>query len=222
MKVSLLEEQAGPKERALESKWGKILGGGADALPGVHFKRTDELHHQRDIADEHVGKKVGFLQKPRPKAQQAQQMMSKWGKILGGGADALPGVHFARTDELHREKDIATMKVGKLSLLEEQAGPKERALESRWGKILGGGADALPGVHFKRTDELHHERDVADEHVGKVKLSLLEKAGPKERKLMSKWGKILGGGADALPGVHFARTDELHHEKDVATMRLKK
>merc|ERR1719487_2227856 len=149
MKVSLLEEQAGPKERALESKWGKILGGGADALPGVHYKRTDELHHQKDVATSKV-----FLQKPG----QQQRMESKWGKILGGGADALPGVHYARTDELHHQKDVATMKV---SLLEEQAGPKERALESRWGKILGGGADALPGVHFKRTDELHHERDVA-------------------------------------------------------------
>merc|ERR1719420_2354618 len=113
MKVSLLEEQAGPKERALESKWGKILGGGADALPGVHFKRTDELHHEKDVATMKV-----LLQKPRPKEQTAKNMMSKWNKILGGGADALPGVHFARTDELHREKDIATMKV---SLLEEQA-----------------------------------------------------------------------------------------------------
>jgi cob(I)alamin adenosyltransferase len=219
MKVSLLEEQAGPKERALESKWGKILGSGADALPGVHFARTDELHHERDVADEKVGsEKVGtkVLLQGRPLRQQA--MEKKWGKILGGGADALPGVHFARTDLLHHQKDVATMKV---SLLEEQAGPKERALESRWGKILGGGADALPGVHFARTDELHHERDVADEKVGS-KVSFLEKAGPKERKLMSKWGKILGGGADALPGVHFARTDELHHEKDVATMRLKK
>merc|ERR1719331_955321 len=139
--------------------------------------------------------------------------MSKWGKILGGGADALPGVHFARTDELHREKDIATMKVGKLSLLEEQAGPKERALESRWGKILGSGADALPGVHFKRTDELHHERDVADEKVGSEKVGtkvLLQGRPLRQQAMEKKWGKILGGGADALPGVHFARTDLLH------------
>merc|ERR1719352_601125 len=207
MKVSLLEEQAGPKERALESKWGKILGGGADALPGVHFKRTDELHHEKDVATMKV-----LLQKPRPKEQTAKNMMSKWNKILGGGADALPGVHYARTDELHHQKDVATMKG---SLLEEQAGPKERALESRWGKILGGGADALPGVHFKRTDELHHQRDVAD-----TKVSFLEKAGPKERNLMSRWGKILGGGADALPGVHFKQTDELRHEHDVASAKV--
>merc|ERR1719313_1099956 len=137
-------------------------------------------------------------------------LMSKWGKILGMGADALPGVHFARTDELHRQKDVATMKV---SLLEEQSGPKERALESKWGKILGGGADALPGVHFKRTDELHHQKDVATQKV------FLQKPG-QQQKMESKWGKILGDGADALPGVHFARTDELHRQKDVATMKV--
>merc|ERR1719333_97957 len=139
--------------------------------------------------------------------------MSKWGKILGGGADALPGVHFKQTDDLHRQKDVATMKLGKLSLLEEQAGPKERALESKWGKILGGGADALPGVHYKRTDELHHQKDVATSKV------LLQKPG-QQQKMESKWGKILGGGADALPGVHYARTDLLHHQKDVATMKV--
>ena len=43
-------EEAGPRQRQLESKWGKMLGGGADALPGVHFKQTDELHHERDVA----------------------------------------------------------------------------------------------------------------------------------------------------------------------------
>merc|ERR1719453_2541786 len=151
-------EYGGPKERALMSKWGKILGSGADALPGVHFKQTDELHHEKDVATMHVSlleeqagqKDVATSKVLLQKPGQQQKMESKWGKILGGGADALPGVHYARTDELHHQKDVATMKV---SLLEEQAGPKERALESRWGKILGGGADALPGVHFKRTDE---------------------------------------------------------------------
>ena len=53
-------EEAGPRQRALESKWGKMLGGGADQLPRVHFKQTDELHHERDVADEKVGsEKVG-------------------------------------------------------------------------------------------------------------------------------------------------------------------
>jgi hypothetical protein len=52
-----------------------------------------------------------------------RNLMSKWGKILG--YDALPGVHFKRTDDLHRQKDVATMHV---SLLEEQAGPKELSL----------------------------------------------------------------------------------------------
>merc|ERR1719460_1120030 len=146
----------------MEKKWGKILGMGADALPGVHFKRTDELHHEKDVATMHVS----LLEEQAGPKERALE--SKWGKILGGGADALPGVHYARTDELHRQKDVATMKV---SFLEEAAGPKERALESRWGKILGTGADALPGVHFKRTDELHHERDVADS-----KVSFLEKS----------------------------------------------
>ena len=50
MHAEVFLEEAGPRQRQLESKWGKMLGGGADALPGVHFKQTDELHHERDVA----------------------------------------------------------------------------------------------------------------------------------------------------------------------------
>jgi hypothetical protein len=201
-------ELGGPKERSLMNKWGKILGMGADALPGVHFKRTDELHHEKDVAT----MKVSLLEEQAGPKERALE--SKWGKILGGGADALPGVHFKRTDELHHEKDVATMKIKSPVLLQKPG--LQQKMESKWGKILGGGADALPGVHFKRTDELHHEKDVAT-----MKVSLLEEAaGPKERALESRWGKILGTGADALPGVHFKRTDELHHERDVADSKV--
>ena len=62
--VSLLEE-AGPRQRALESKWGKMLGGGADQLPGVHFKQTDELHHERDVASSKVARGAFALSRLR-------------------------------------------------------------------------------------------------------------------------------------------------------------
>merc|ERR1719310_273633 len=128
-------ELGGPKERNLLSKWGKILG--TDQLPGVHFARTDELHHEKDVAT----MKVSLLEEQAGPKERALE--SKWGKILGGGADALPGVHFARTDELHHEKDVATMKVKTAPVLLQKPGLQQK-MESKWGKILGGGADALP------------------------------------------------------------------------------
>jgi tagatose-1,6-bisphosphate aldolase non-catalytic subunit AgaZ/GatZ len=202
-KVSLLEEESGPKERALESKWSKMLGTGADRLPGVHFKQTDTLHHQRDVADS----KVAFLAKPH------KNLEKKWSKILDAGEVRLPGVHFKATDTLHHQRDVASGR--DVSLLEEEAGPKERKLESKWSKMLGVGEDRLPGVHFKQTDTLHHQRDVADS-----KVSLLQQqAGPKERALESRWSKMLGAGADRLPGVHFKQTDVLHAQRDAASSK---
>jgi hypothetical protein len=56
-------------------------------------------------------------------------------------------------------------------------------------------------VHFKQTDESTHERGVASAR------EIGGEAGPRQRQLESKWGKMLGGGADALPGVHFKQTD---------------
>merc|ERR1719473_150305 len=133
----------GPRERALESKWGKMLGGGADQLPGPHYHRTDVLHAQRDVAQQ----KVSLLEEeggPRERA-----LENKWGKMLGGGADQIPGPHYHRTDVLHAQRDVAQSKV---SMLQEEGGPRERALENKWGKMLGGGADQIPGPHYHRTD----------------------------------------------------------------------
>merc|ERR1719473_366667 len=135
-----------------------MLGGGADQLPGPHYKRTDELHAQRDAAQS----KVNLLQEeggPRERA-----LESKWGKMLGGGADQLPGPHYHQTDVLRAQRDVAQSKVAFL-----QAGPRvgvtrERALENKWGKMLGGGADQIPGPHYHRTDVLHEQREVAQGH----------------------------------------------------------